>query len=58
MCLRIGYLDDAIIIPAAIWFSVWLIPEEIMDELWNEGTIRLTAQRQRSVEVIPNKDGN
>jgi len=55
VCLKIGYLDDLIIIPAAIWFTVWLMPEEILGELRNEGTIRLTAQRARLVEVIPNK---
>jgi uncharacterized membrane protein YkvA (DUF1232 family) len=28
----LGYLDDLIIVPLAIWLVIWLIPEEIMVE--------------------------
>ncbi len=44
----LGYLDDLIILPAAIWFTVWLIPQDIMDELRNQATVRLTAKRPHS----------
>ena len=45
----IGYLDDLIILPVAIWLTVWLIPEDIMDELRQEAVVRLTAKRPRSI---------
>ncbi|WP_084712775.1 YkvA family protein [Alkalidesulfovibrio alkalitolerans] len=44
----IGYLDDIIILPTAIWLTVRLIPQEILAELRNEASLRL-AQRPRSV---------
>jgi uncharacterized membrane protein YkvA (DUF1232 family) len=44
----IGYLDDFIILPAAIWFTVWLIPDKIMDELRDQAAIRLSTKRPRS----------
>jgi len=43
----IGYLDDIIILPTAIWLTVRLIPQEILAELRNEASLRL-AQRPRS----------
>jgi uncharacterized membrane protein YkvA (DUF1232 family) len=44
----IGYLDDLIILPAAIWFTVWLIPDKIMDELRDQAELRLSTKRPRS----------
>jgi uncharacterized membrane protein YkvA (DUF1232 family) len=44
----IGYLDDLIILPAAIWFTVRLIPQDIMDELRDQAAIKLTAKRPHS----------
>ena len=43
----LGYLDDIIILPVAIWLTVRLIPQEILTELRNEASLRL-AQRPRS----------
>lgn len=43
----IGYLDDIIILPTAIWLTVRLIPQEILAELRNEASLRL-AQHPRS----------
>ncbi|ABK19525.1 YkvA family protein [Syntrophobacter fumaroxidans] len=43
----IGYLDDIIILPTAIWLTVRLIPQEILAELRNEASLRL-AKRPRS----------
>ena len=43
----IGYLDDIIILPTAIWLTVRLIPQEILAELRSEASLRL-AQRPRS----------
>ena len=43
----IGYLDDIIILPTAIWLTVRLIPQEILAELRNEASLRL-AQCPRS----------
>jgi len=43
----IGYLDDIILLPTAIWVTVRLIPQEILVELRNKASLRL-AQRPRS----------
>lgn len=37
----IGYLDDMIIVPGAIWLTLRLIPTEILAELRNEASHRL-----------------
>jgi uncharacterized membrane protein YkvA (DUF1232 family) len=47
----IGYLDDLIILPAAIWFTVWLIPDKIMDELRDQAARRLSTKCPSSFGV-------
>ena len=47
----IGYLDDIIILPTAIWLTVRLIPQEILTELRNEASLRL-AQRPLSALAV------
>jgi uncharacterized membrane protein YkvA (DUF1232 family) len=44
----LGYLDDAIILPAAIALTVRLIPEDVMAGLREEAAVRLAGQRPRS----------
>ncbi len=41
----IGYLDDLILIPAAIWLTIKLIPNGLMAELRNEAALRLASKR-------------
>ena len=45
----IGYLDDLVVLPVAIWLTVRLIPEDIMDELRKEAAVRLSAKRPSSL---------
>ncbi len=44
----LGYLDDAIILPAAIALTVRLIPGDVMAELREEAAVRLAGRRPRS----------
>jgi len=44
----LGYLDDLIVLPAAIALTVRLIPEEVMAELRNEAAARLAGRPPRS----------
>ncbi len=44
----LGYVDDVIIVPAAIALTVRLIPGDVMAELRDEAATRLAGQRPRS----------
>jgi uncharacterized membrane protein YkvA (DUF1232 family) len=45
----LGYLDDLIIVPAAILLTVRLVPEEIMAELREEAERRLADRKPKSL---------
>lgn len=47
----IGYLDDLIILPTAIWLTVRLIPKEILAELRNEASLRLTRRPRSGLAI-------
>ncbi len=44
----LGYLDDAIILPAAIALTVRLIPGDVMAELREEAAVKLAGRPPRS----------
>ena len=44
----LGYLDDALILPAAIALIVRLVPKDVMAELRQEAETRLAGERPRS----------
>ncbi len=44
----LGYLDDALILPAAIAVIVRLMPKDVMAELREEAATRLAAEQPRS----------
>lgn len=44
----LGYLDDLIILPVAIFVTVRLIPRDVMEELRGEADSKLASARPRS----------
>ncbi len=45
----LGYLDDLILVPAAILLTVRLVPKQIMAELREEAERRLAGRKPRSM---------
>ncbi len=45
----VGYVDDLIIVPAAILVTVRMIPTDVMADLRREAEVRLAGQRPRSI---------
>jgi uncharacterized membrane protein YkvA (DUF1232 family) len=48
----IGYLDDLILLPAAIYLALRLIPEEVLKESRARATDRLTIRPSKSLRYL------
>ena len=44
----LGYVDELFVLPLFIWFTVRLVPPDIMTELRAEADLRLSSSRPRS----------
>lgn len=45
----LGYVDELFILPLFIWFTVRLVPVDVMSELRGEADRRLSDKRPRSI---------